>query len=462
MKNYILIIIALLLQMTAKTQTTFEKIITKGSTETAWSVVQTSDGGYAFLGSFGASPGYDRWLVKTDNMGDTLWSKTFRGIGNEDGDRSLIQAADGGFTFIANRNGKADLLHVSSSGDSLWEKEMFSGIGISIASTSNQGYAVTGQNSTGSIINIAYAGTTGVLIWAKTYKPNAGNSSICHSWTVSEIPGTGFVVAGGITSNYGFSNPFVMKLSATGDSIWCRSYSWYMDATIYSADTVGNGDFYVCGIEHNTDGNTMVMRLNASGDTVWTRVHVAPRSQYFNSIRSTGDGGAIACGSYSNTSDSSNVYLTKYSGTGAISWQKKIGNYKNAYGLSADLTYDGGYIICGQVQETATSGQHALLIKTDANGNFTGIENHIAEKGCYFYPNPASDITTLRPGSISNGSPVIIRLYDLFGREVKIILPSKALKGYTLDVADLPDGIYLAVIESDGQTIGRAKLVKHK
>ena len=117
MKNYILISIALLLQMTAKTQTTFEKIITKGSTETAWSVVQTSDGGYAFLGSFGASPGYDRWLVKTDNMGDTLWSKTFRGIGNEDGDRSLIQAADGGFTFIANRKGKADLLHTSSSGD---------------------------------------------------------------------------------------------------------------------------------------------------------------------------------------------------------------------------------------------------------------------------------------------------------------------------------------------------------
>ena len=299
MKNYILISIALLLQMTAKTQTTFEKIITKGSTETAWSVVQTSDGGYAFLGSFGASPGYDRWLVKTDNMGDTLWSKTFRGIGNEDGDRSLIQAADGGFTFIANRNGKADLLHTSSSGDSLWEKELFSGIGISIAATANQGYVVTGQNVSGSIISIAYAGTTGVLIWAKTYKPNAGNSSSCHSWTVSEIPGTGFVMAGGITSNYGFSKPFVMKVGATGDSIWCRSYSWYMDGTIYSADTCENGDFYVCGIEHNTNANTMVMRLNASGDTVWTKVQAVSGNQFFNSIRSAGDGGALACGSYS-------------------------------------------------------------------------------------------------------------------------------------------------------------------
>jgi len=462
MKNYMLIIIALLLQMTAKTQVTFEKIITSGSTETAWSVIRTFDGGYVFLGNFGATPGYDRWLVKTNNMGDTLWTKTFPGIGNEDGDRALVQAGDGGFTFIANRNGKADLLHVSSSGDSLWEKELFSGIGISIATTSNQDYLVTGQNATGPVIHIAHATQGGDLLWAKAYSPASSTFLRCRSWTVLEIPGIGYVAAGEIMSNYGFSNPFVIKLGPAGDSLWCRSYAWFMDATIYSADTILNGDIYVCGIEHNTDGNTMVMRLNASGDTVWTRVQVAPRSQYFNSIRSTGDGGAIACGSYSNSSDTSRVYLTKYSAAGAISWQKKIGNYKNAYGLSADLTYDGGYIICGQVQETATSGQHALLIKTDANGNFAGIENHIAEKGCYFYPNPASDITTLSPRRISNGTPVIIRLYDLFGREVKTIQASQVMKVYTLEVTDLPDGIYLAVIESDGQTIGLAKLVKHQ
>ena len=132
MKNAALIILALLLQMTAKTQVTFEKIITKGSIETGWSVIQTSDGGYAFLCSLGASLSSDRWLVKTDYLGDTVRTRTFPGIGYENGDRSLVQAADGGYTFIANRSGKADLLHVSSSGDSLWEKELFSGIKIEV------------------------------------------------------------------------------------------------------------------------------------------------------------------------------------------------------------------------------------------------------------------------------------------------------------------------------------------
>ena len=460
MKNYMLIIIALLPQLTANTQITFEKIITKGSTETGWSVIRTFDGGYAFLGNFGASPGYDRWLVKTNNMGDTLWSKTFRGTGGDLGDRALVQAVDHGFTFITNRNGKAGLLHVSSSGDSLWEKELFSGIGLSVAITSSWNYIVTGQNATGPVIHLALAGSGGDLSWDKTYHVS-GPFSGCRSWTVMEIPGIGYVAAGEIMSNYGYSIPFVFKAGPDGDSTWCRSYSWFMGAAIYSADTILNGDLYVCGIEHNTDGNTMVMRLNSSGDTVWTRVQTAPLSQYFNSIRSTGDGGAIACGSNSNTSNSSKVYLTKYSGSGAISWQKKIGNYKNSYGLSVEPAYDNGYILCGQVQETATSGQHALLIKTDANGNFAGIENHIAEKGCYFYPNPASDITTLSLANNLNNNTVMILLYDLFGREVKTLPAMQGLKGYTLDVNDLPDGIYLAVIETDGRVIGRAKLVKH-
>ena len=187
MKNTVLIILALLLQMTAKTQVTFEKIITKGSIETGWSVIQTSDGGYAFLGSLGATPSYDRWLVKTDHLGDTVWTKTFPGIGYDNGDRSLVQAADGGFTFIANRNGKADLLHVSSSGDSLWEKELFSGIGISIAPASNQGYVVTGRNSIGPVIHIALAGQGGDLVWARAFKPVGDNSTGCKSWTVCEL-----------------------------------------------------------------------------------------------------------------------------------------------------------------------------------------------------------------------------------------------------------------------------------
>ncbi|NQT35041.1 T9SS type A sorting domain-containing protein [bacterium] len=64
------------------------------------SIIQTADGGYALAGrtnSFGAGD-YDMWLVRTDADGDSLWSLTF---GGEDDEScwSIIQTTDGGYAL---------------------------------------------------------------------------------------------------------------------------------------------------------------------------------------------------------------------------------------------------------------------------------------------------------------------------------------------------------------------------
>jgi hypothetical protein len=64
-------------------------------------LLQTSDGGYAFCGSensFG-SGGTDVWLVKTDATGNMLWQKTWGGPNNEDA-YSMIQTSDGGYALV--------------------------------------------------------------------------------------------------------------------------------------------------------------------------------------------------------------------------------------------------------------------------------------------------------------------------------------------------------------------------
>ena len=68
------------------------------SSDRAWSMVQTFDGGYAVAGwtqSFGAGLD-DFWLVKTDSAGNMQWNRTYGGA-NPDEARSVVQTDDGGY-----------------------------------------------------------------------------------------------------------------------------------------------------------------------------------------------------------------------------------------------------------------------------------------------------------------------------------------------------------------------------
>ncbi len=68
-----------------------------GSTvDRAYSLIQTTDGGYAVAGyteSYGAGD-YDFWVIKLDSKGNEVWDKTFDG-NKYDKVNSLIQTNDG-------------------------------------------------------------------------------------------------------------------------------------------------------------------------------------------------------------------------------------------------------------------------------------------------------------------------------------------------------------------------------
>jgi len=130
----------------------------------AWSVEQTSDGGYIIAGdtsSFGAG-GRDFWLVKTDGSGNPQWNKTY-GEAGEDTAWSVQQTGDGGFIVA----GKTDSF--GTGGLDFW---------------------------------LVKTDACGNMEWNKTY----GGVHIDQAWSVKQTSDGGYIVAGG-TNSFGASVP---------------------------------------------------------------------------------------------------------------------------------------------------------------------------------------------------------------------------------------------------------------
>jgi len=132
---------------------------TYGGTGFDWgrSVQKTNDGGYIVAGyteSYGAGD-FDVWLIKTDDQGVALWTRTYGGSA-EDVVAAVQQTTDSGYIITGYTHsfgqGAPDydnvyLIKTDKSGDTLWTR-MYGGArrdeGNSVQQTSDGGYIIAG------------------------------------------------------------------------------------------------------------------------------------------------------------------------------------------------------------------------------------------------------------------------------------------------------------------------------
>lgn len=193
-------------------------------------VHQTTDGGYIVDGStlsFGLAGSFDNYLVKTDSNGALLWSRVFGGNGDENAG-SVLQTNDGNYLLagITNSFGSGSddmyLIKTDSVGDTLWTKT-YGGInndeGYSSHITFDGGYIIVGSTTTfgagASDMYLIKTNSNGDTLWTRTF----GGTGLDVGYSVKQTTDSGFIILG-ITNSFGAGNydMYLIKTDANGNT----------------------------------------------------------------------------------------------------------------------------------------------------------------------------------------------------------------------------------------------------
>jgi len=198
--------------------------------EMGQSLIQTSDGGYAIAGattSFGA--GYaDVYVVKLDANGNLQWTKTIGGKNIEEG-FSLIQTSDGGYAIAGYTTsfgaGGLDVyvVKLNANGNLQWTKTIGGendDRGFSLIQTSDDGYAIAGITSSFGAgewdVYVVKLNANGKPQWTKTI--GAKNENHSRSSLIQTSDG-GYAITSPTSSfGAGEEDVYFIKLDKNGDA----------------------------------------------------------------------------------------------------------------------------------------------------------------------------------------------------------------------------------------------------
>ncbi len=278
--------------------------------ETAESIQQTDDdndgiaddgfivAGYTY--TFPTNTDEKMWLLKLAGDGSVTWQKTYGGIGSFDHDRaySVQQTSDGGYIVaghMSDPNRHIWVLKLDADGDITWQKT-YRGTGnewgYSIRQTAEGGYILAGDtNSFGAgsgDIWVLKLDKDGAITWEKTYGGTLNDHVNLVLQTDDDADGNaddGFIAVGN-TSSFGAGNNdvWVLKLNSTGDVTWQKTFggtendygesitqtkdgSFIVAGSTYSFDTA-LGDLWV--LKFYSDGTLGTLACGVGGDTVST------------------------------------------------------------------------------------------------------------------------------------------------------------------------------------------------
>ena len=319
---------ALLMKFDSRGNLLWTKTYGGGQVDYFFTLTATSDGGFLAGGSFN-STGYgsyagEAWLVKTDANGNIQWQRKYTDNINPGLIHSVIQTSDNGYAFTGTfpfNPGVSDVMVIKTdaNGNIQWQRKLgvsSSDDGIGIVEDNHggsTGLVVTGYNysSTNYDGDIAkFDLSTGNLLWTKTYDLDSRANRFNRITKLSD----GFLLQVATHDGFGDDNAVqvLMKTDFNGNVLLAKEIHapGCKDGHVTA---LNDGGFLVSQSEAfaqpNSNSDIHLIRTDASGNVLWAKKYPQPGGQWM--MRLVTDGNYVVGIGLSNPNTLNDVFMMK-------------------------------------------------------------------------------------------------------------------------------------------------------
>jgi hypothetical protein len=337
-------------------------------------------------------------VVRTDSGGLVQWSRCISQEHTEPG-ISIAETTDGALAVL----GMADaipstyavLVRLSSNGDSLWARTLGSSgsyLGGGLVATEDSGFLAAGSSSGQAYI--VKTDSTGIVQWNVTF----GSTVLYEEMFAVAIMRNGdYVSAGAQERGMWTFNPYAARITASGDTVWTRTFSSLGPGWFYSVCVLPDGNIILGG---STGFDYLAVLITPAGDTLWSAHYGTPIS----------DDGHALC-----------------------------------------MAADGGLAMAGYKHNIASGSEDIWVVRT-ASALRADPQPFVSHASFALLSSPFNTTTQIQY-TLPATQRVSLRLYDVLGREVAVMMDEIQTAGkheMMFDASGFASGVYLCRLEAGG------------
>ncbi|MDT8322857.1 MAG: hypothetical protein RRA94_02010 [Bacteroidota bacterium] len=293
----------------AEAQNTFERNYGGDRYDTGTRVLETADKGFLVLGTTRSvsNDTTDAWVVRTDAMGEVLWTKAYGGDMWDSG-IAMQPGSDGGYVLALASNsvsGNYDILlvKIDEQGETLWTK--------------------------------SYGGPQTEYPHAMAATADGGYVILAHT----------------LSFGMGALDFYLLKVDVHGDSLWSRTYGGAASDWGGTVQQTADGGYILAGDTQSfgdEDGDVYLVKTDAAGDTLWTRTYGGAGQDRAFSVLQTKDGGYLLAGKTAgNGPADERGFILKTDATGMVEWTQVLEGEYNSRLLHAIELSEDAYLVAG-------------------------------------------------------------------------------------------------------------------